>query len=166
MPNENEYLQDDVQVEEEMTSTESESQQDDGQEETITLSKSEFTKLKRQAFAYKATKDEPKQQKEAPALSQAVIEETILKAQGLTDELLTEMKALAHIRNKSLLEIQNDPIILAMKAEKDREMKERQAKLGASRSSRTNVEPKKSFNTPGLSKEEHKALWKERFTQN
>lgn len=58
MENEEIYAQEEVVEQEEQTSEETINEEDSNQEETddsVTLSKSEFTKLKRQAMAYKAT---------------------------------------------------------------------------------------------------------------
>ena len=77
------------------------------------------------------------------------------------DELLNGMRDLAKIRGKSILEVQNDPIVLAMKEVKDKEAKEKTSKLGASRGS-PSVKKEKDVTTPNLSDEDHKELWKAR----
>lgn len=94
-------------------------------------------------------------------LSEEDIEVKILKSQGIDDELLGEMKALAKVRGKSILEIQNDPILKAMKEAKEQEEKAKASRLPASRGSAP-VKKEKSFSTSGLSDEDFKALWKER----
>jgi hypothetical protein len=93
-------------------------------------------------------------------ISSEDVEMKILKAQGLDDELLNGMRDLAKLRGKSILEIQNDPIILAMKETKDREEKAKASRLPASRGSAP-AKVTKSLGTPNLSEEEFKALWKE-----
>lgn len=94
------------------------------------------------------------------ALSEQDIEAKILQAQGMDKELLEEAKILAKLRNKSILEIQNDPILVAMKEEKEKAIKAQKAKLGASKSS-SQAKAEKAITSPGLSDEEHKALWRE-----
>ena len=93
------------------------------------------------------------------AFSEQDIEAKILLAQGMDKELLEQAKILAKIRNKSILEIQNDPILLAMKKEKEEIEKAQKAKLGASKGS-SQVKAEKNINSSNLSEEEHKALWK------
>lgn len=161
MQEENEYPQEEVVVEEEVTTTE---EAEDSNDETVTLTKSEYSKLKRQAIAYKANKSEKPEVKETPAttnsLSEQDIEAKILRAKGVDNQLIEEMKALAAVRQKSLLEMENDPIIIAMKEAKEAEAKAKAARLGASRGS-TTVKATKSTTTPGLSDEDHKAMWRE-----
>ena len=94
------------------------------------------------------------------ALSEQDIEAKILQAQGMDKELLDEAKILAKLRNKSILEIQNDPILLAMKKEKEDAVKAQKAKLGASRGS-SQAKAEKAITSSNLSDEEHKALWRE-----
>lgn len=94
-------------------------------------------------------------------LSKEETELIVLAGQGLTDpELVNELKALAKVRGKSLIETTNDPIFVALKTAKEEEAKKESARLGAGKGSGT-VKKKKDFNTPGLSTEEHKALWKQ-----
>ncbi|MDI9761237.1 hypothetical protein, partial [Acinetobacter baumannii] len=64
------------------------------------------------------------------------------------------MKALAKVRGKSILEIQNDPILKAMKEAKEQEEKAKATRLPASRGSAP-VKKEKSFSTSGQSDEEH-----------
>jgi hypothetical protein len=158
---ENEYAPVDVVEQEETTSEEVTEESND---DTVTLSKSEYSKLKRQAIAYKANKTEKTEVREQTttnsSLSEEAIEAKILLSQGKSPELIEEMKALAKVRGKSLLEIQNDPILLAMEKARDDESNAKKVKLGAARGSST-VQTKKSTATANLSAEEHKALWKE-----
>lgn len=88
-----------------------------------------------------------------------MIERTVLKSQGMSEELLSELVALSKVRGKSLLDTQSDPIFVALKESKEAEAKSAKAKLGASRSSGT-VKVQKDFNSPNLSEEEHRELWK------
>lgn len=113
----------------------------------------------------KALKNTPAPQKENITnnnnpVNQEVIEETILRSQGLSDELLTELKALAKVRGTSLLATQLDPIFVKMKEVKDEETKAEKAKLSASRGS-GQAKKAKDFTAQGLTQEEHKALWRE-----
>lgn len=87
------------------------------------------------------------------------IQTQILMAQGLSEELLSELKAIAAVRNVSLIKAQSDPIFVAIKESKEAEAKSAKASLGASRGSRQEKK-EKTFTTEGLSPEEHKAMWR------
>jgi hypothetical protein len=91
------------------------------------------------------------------ALSVEDVEAKILQSKGIDSELLAEMKVVAKIRGKSILEVENDPIVVAMKEEKERKAKEEKSRLGSPRGSGS-VKPKKDFNSPGLSEEEHREM--------
>lgn len=164
MHEENEYVQDEVVEQEENTTTEETEQSND---DTVTLTKSEYSKLKRQAIAYKANRSEKPEVRETQtttnSLSEQDIEAKILIAKGLDSQLVQEMKTLATMRGKSLLEMENDPIILAMKEVKEAEAKAKAARLGASKGSSA-VRKEKTFSAP-LSADEHKALWREQFNK-
>ena len=92
-------------------------------------------------------------------ISKEDIEETILRSEGIDDDTLTEMKALAKVRGTGLLAVKSDPIYLAMKQAKEAEAKALAARLPASRGSGS-VKKEKGFGTAGLTEAEHKALWK------
>lgn len=94
-------------------------------------------------------------------LSKEDVEMSILKSQGIDSELLNQMRDLAKIRGISILEVQNDPIVLAMKEVKEKEAKEKASRLPASRGSAP-VKKEKDITTPNLSDEDHKALWRAR----
>jgi hypothetical protein len=93
-------------------------------------------------------------------LDETTIEKKILKSQGMSDELLNELVALSKVRGKSLLDTQSDPIFIALKELKEKEEKSAKANLGASRGSGS-VKKGKDFNTPDLTPEEHKELWRQ-----
>jgi len=93
-------------------------------------------------------------------LSQDDIAATVLRAQGMDIDLLNELKALSKVRNKPLLEVQDDPIFIALKKNKEDERREKKAQLGASRSS-GQVKKAETITTPGLSKDKHIELWRE-----
>lgn len=85
------------------------------------------------------------------------VEETVLLANGMSEELLGELKAVAAVRKTSLIKAQSDPIFVAVKDNYEKVRKQESASLPASRGS-GQVKARKTFNTPGLSREEHKAL--------
>jgi hypothetical protein len=94
--------------------------------------------------------------KSAPT-SSVNVEEVVLQAQGMSDELISELKAVAKVRGISLIKAQNDPIFVAVKENFEKEQKQKNASLPASRGAGA-VKAQKKPNTPGLTREEHKAL--------
>jgi len=108
----------------------------------------------------KAVKPIEKPQQINNGIDLATMEKTILKSQGMSDELLSELVALSKVRGKSLLDTQSDPIFIALKESKEKEEKSAKANLGASKGSGS-VKKGKDFNTPNLTPEEHKEMWKQ-----
>jgi hypothetical protein len=104
-------------------------------------------------------KPKPASQEVNNTLSADDVDTKILQSQGMSDDLIAELKALATVRGKSILATQLDPIFIAIKAGREAEEKNAKASLGASRGSGQN-KPKKNPSTPGLSDEEHKELWR------
>lgn len=94
----------------------------------------------------------------APASSQPNVEEVVLLAQGLPEELLGELKAVASVRKVSLIKAQNDPIFVAVKEKFEKDKKQKESAMPASRGSGS-VKPTKTVSTPGLTRDEHKALF-------
>lgn len=103
---------------------------------------------------------ESKPQINNPSLSEEDVDVKILISQGMDPNLVTDLKALAKARGKSVMETKNDPVFIAMKNQKEVETKAQKAKLGASQGS-GGVRKEKSINTPGLSDTDHKAMWRE-----
>ena len=93
-------------------------------------------------------------------LTEETIERKILKNDGLSDELIDELTALAKVRGTSLLDTQKDPIYLAIKEAKEKEVEKAKAKLPASKGSGTQ-KSKRDFSTPDLSDADHKAMWRD-----
>lgn len=86
------------------------------------------------------------------------VEETVLLANGMSEELLNELKAVAKARGiSSLIKAQTDSIFVAVKEKFERDLKQREASLPASRSSGA-AKVKKSPRTPGLSRDDHKKM--------
>jgi hypothetical protein len=89
------------------------------------------------------------------------VEETVLLANGMSEELLGELKAVAKARGiSSLIKAQADSIFVAVKEKFEKEQKSRDASLGASKGSGA-AKVRKTFATPGLSREEHMKMVKE-----
>jgi phage terminase large subunit len=133
-------------------------------EETETETQEETPEAKRakaQAEAAKYRRLLEKEQSKPKGTPQAFanVEETVLLANGMPEELMEELKAVAAVRKVSLLKAQADPIFVAVKEKFEKDLKQASASLPASRGSGV-VKAQKTFNTPGLSREEHMALAK------
>jgi hypothetical protein len=89
------------------------------------------------------------------------VEETVLLAQGMPEKLLSQLKKLAQLNGTSLIKAQSDPIFVAVKEKYDNELKSKKASVGSSKGSGS-AKPKKDASTPGLTREEHVALFNER----
>lgn len=88
------------------------------------------------------------------------VDERIILSQGMAPDLLKSLKDVSKVRELSLIDAQKDPIFLAIKETYDKEQKQKDASLGASKGS-NQTRAKKTFNTPGLTKEAHKQMWKD-----
>lgn len=88
------------------------------------------------------------------------IDERVLRLQGMSEAKLEALKKVAKVAGKTLMEAQSDEVYKAMESRIDEADKSEKAKLGASRNSGS-AKKAKSFNTPGLSDEDHKSLWRE-----
>lgn len=82
------------------------------------------------------------------------IEETVLLATGMPEELVKELKVVAQVRGISMVKAQNDPIFVSLKDNFEKNQKKDEASLPASRGSAT-TKPKRDFTSPGLTREEH-----------
>ena len=153
------------------TETETESEETTEGEETLEEAQTRATKAEEFAKqslgrAKKAEgelkKAKPSKTPETPATPQVSpqepgVEETVLLAGGMHEDLLIELKAIAKVRDVSLIKAQTDPIFVAMKEQFEKDQKQKEVSLGASRGSGTPA-PKKDASTPNLSREEHKKI--------
>ena len=103
----------------------------------------------------KALNPEPEspEEKKDTSLSR---EEAILYAKGYDDETVERLKKIAQVEDTDLLEAEKTDIFTAWKEKKEAEANNQAAQLGASSSSAPHRE--EGFK-PGMSKDEHKALW-------
>jgi hypothetical protein len=108
--------------------------------------------------AEKKAKEAPKTSKQDDTNDYPDVDERILKANGMPDELLKELKAIAKAREVSLIDAQNDSLFKLVKQNYEQETKAKEASLGSSKGS-GNASAKKTASTPGLSREEHKAMF-------
>ncbi len=88
------------------------------------------------------------------------VDERILKANGMPEELLKELKAIAMARGVNLIDAQNDSLFKLVKDNYEQELKSKEASLGSSKGS-GNAVARKTASTPGLSRDEHKEMWKQ-----
>lgn len=171
MDYENEQLHDTVEVEEELDTdvtdlTDAESlDQDDADDDKVTLSKSEFKKLQRRAMAYKAMKEtdsEPIIKKqinntETTDKPDMFKEEVKLLAKGYSEEAVEYLKILSKGAGVSLKEAEENPLFEAFQEKQEAERKAKKAQLGASRGAAT----RKVVDMSKLSPEDHQKAWME-----
>ena len=162
--NENEVVQQDVQ-EGEVEETSTEESLSESQSETVEdTPEAKLAKANAEAAKYRRL-FEKSQKAKAPVVQKATqtaspnVEETVLLAQGMPEELLAELKVISQVRKVSLIKAQTDPIFVAVKDKFEKDKKREDASLPASRSSGS-AKPKKDFKTPGLSREDHMAMVK------
>lgn len=92
------------------------------------------------------------------------VEETVLLANGMAEELVEELKLRAPKYGGSLIKAQADPYYVAVKEQFEKTKKQEQASMPASRASGS-VKPKKDFKTPGLTEAERKQMFEDRFNR-
>ncbi len=108
-----------------------------------------------------------KPKEEAPEVSkeQATplnVEEAVLLANGMDERLLEKLKKVAIVNGTSLIKAKNDPLFVAVQEQFEKEQKKEQAQMPASRGAGAK-KTVKTFNTPGLTREEHRALVQSQF---
>lgn len=116
-----------------------------------------FERAKKAEADLKALKGQKPATAPAPQLG---VEETVLLANGMSEELIEELKLRAPQYGGSLIKAQKDSRFIAVKEQFEREKKQREASLPASRGAGS-VKQKKTLLTPGLSREEHMKLVQE-----
>jgi hypothetical protein len=168
MENEHEVDSTIIESDEVVIAEESEETTEDGTEDVVTLTREEHEVLLKKANAVpnilaRAKKAEEKAKEvRRPEVqsspSSPDIDERILKANGMPDELLKDLKAIAQVRGNTLLDAVKDPLFVTLKESYEKEQKVKSASLGASRGS-GEAKPKKDATTPGLSREEHKEIY-------
>lgn len=89
-------------------------------------------------------------------------DEAILIAQGVDEEALAQLQAIAKGKGISLIEAKADPLFEAYQKEKREEKRKADAKLGASNSSGRTPKGKPISE---MTREEHEAYWREKNGQ-
>lgn len=123
-----------------------------------------FARAKRaEGFVLEDGKWVKKPKEPAPATSpkptkEPSVEETVLLANGMPEELLAQLKKVAQVNGTTLLKAQTDPLFVAMKANFDKEQTRKAASLGAGRGAGAKT-VEKTASTPGLSRDDHKDLF-------
>jgi len=167
MENTNEYLNEDVVLEEEELETSEDIVDESEEDDSVTLSKAELNKLKRKAIAYDHAKSKQETKPEVKKVinnnnnNSVSIEETVLKAQGLEEDEIDMLKKVSVISGVSLIDAQKDTVFKLWKEKQEAEEKSKRASMGTSKGS--SAKTQKGFNTPGLSEAEFKELWKQKM---
>lgn len=87
------------------------------------------------------------------------VERTVLAANGMPDDLLKSLERIAKLEDVSLLTATKDPLFIATQERYEQEQRLKSAQVGASNGSGSGAS-KIGFDTPGLTKDQHKQLWK------
>ena len=111
---------------------------------------------KNNSFSSDKTDKAETQAQSSPSID---VDERILKANGMSDELLTQLKDIATLRKVSLIDAQKDSLFVAVKKDYEKEETSKKASVSSSRGS-SSAKVQKNLNTPGLTREEHRALLK------
>lgn len=119
--------------------------------------------IKAEALIVK-NKKMPVAEKPTPATPIVDPLEAALRVTGMSKEILEQLKKVATLTGKDLVDAQSDPIFIAVKEKIEKEQKREDASMPASRGSST-VKPKVSLSTPGLTREQHMALSKQKLSQ-
>lgn len=90
-----------------------------------------------------------------------VVELAKLYAKGLDDGQVAQLTKIAGLEGITREEALNSELYTTWNTLRENKIKEEKAQLGASKGSRVSV--KKTLSSPGLSPEEHKALYREKF---
>jgi hypothetical protein len=132
----------------------------------VELLKAELAKEKSEAAKLRRLLEKKSKPVEQSTSTQDLlaVEETVLKAQGTSQDELDFLKRVAKVVGTGMIDAKNDPLFVAWKQQKDEKDKSEKARLGASRGS-GKVSQEKSFSTPGLSQEDHKKMWKDKFSR-
>lgn len=168
MTNEQEELQVDASQEEQEQSSQPETTEEETvadtqednrvNEETVTLTKSEYTKLKRREMAYKSLKEnQPAPLKEKTGSSDINKDELYLVAKGYDDEALNKLKVIARGEGISMREAVSHDLFKVYEEKQQAEARKAKANLRASNGSGYNSpEP---IVKPDMSADQHKAAW-------
>tara|TARA_R110000868_G_scaffold271022_1_gene530467 strand:+ start:137 stop:646 length:510 start_codon:yes stop_codon:yes gene_type:complete len=162
MTNEQENFQAEESQVEEISNTQTEAndqtENTEEQSDVVTLSKSEYTKLKRQAIAYKSQKENPPApSREKTGSSDTNRDELYLVAKGYDDDAIAQLQIIARGTGTSLKEALENPLFKGYEAKQKEEERKARAKLGASNGSGYNSpEP---VVTPFMNDDDHKKAW-------
>lgn len=160
-----ETIQEDELVEETVEDVVSEDETEEETEEESPGSDDEVAELKKrnailQRKLKKATKPNEEPKKETQTAESLSREEAKLYAKGLEDDEVDRVIKIAKLDGVSLTEAYQSEDFKLYKEKKDREAKRAAAQLGAARGGSANAGQSKDFNTPGLTEDDHKKLWK------
>jgi hypothetical protein len=125
------------------------------------LAKAEADAAKYRRLFEKTQKPNVEKQKVTSQASPLNVEEAVLLAQGMPEDLITSLKKVAQVEGiGSLIKAQTNPIFVAVKEKYEKDQKQKQSSMPASRGA-GQVKVKKDISSPGLSRDEHKAMLEE-----
>ena len=79
----------------------------------------------------------------------------------MKSELIEQLQKIAALNGTDLFDAQNDPLFGVVKSNFEAEEKRRAASLPASNGGRMARKPKKTFQSPGLDRNEHMKMFKQ-----
>lgn len=88
--------------------------------------------------------------------------EAALRVNGMSKELIEQLKKVSAVTGKDLVDAQSDDLFIAIKEKAEKDKKREEASLPVSRGA-SSVKPKVDFKTANLSREQHMALAKTRL---
>lgn len=140
---------------------------DSEQEDTVDASEQleelqkQNAQLKNYVKKLKGKKEETRTDLETPdvPVSDNAIQKQVLKANGMDESLIEVLEFISKEKGVDLLTAQSDGYFKHKQEAFEVEKREKEAQLGASKGSGAG-KPKKTVSTPGLTKEEHKRMWK------
>ena len=139
-----------------------ESEQDETTADDLPPQKDREAEAKKlQAILDRKTRQSEKQKAPLTTNKPTDVEETVLRAQGMSADELEMLKKVAKVNGTSLIDAKQDTLFVTWKENAEREQAAQKARLGASKGAGSKSQPI-TFNTPGLTPEQHKELWKQR----
>ena len=152
-------------VEETSTNTSDEVETEDSEENAEPDYKLELERERKKAYELEQRLKKERSKRGRSDLSspdvpvnENAIQEQVLKAQGVPQDLINVLKTISEDTGVDLITAQKDDYFLFRKEKLEREQRDAEAQLGASRGS-SSGRPKKDFNSPGLSDEEHRKMF-------
>ena len=150
---------------EDTTTTESEEEVDSEESAEEVDYKLELERERKKAYELQQRLKKEKAKKDRADLSSPdvplqanAIQEQVLRAQGMPEDMINVLKTVSEDKGVDLITAQKDDYFLYRKEKFEKEQRDKEAQLGASKGSGAG-KPRKDFRTPGLSADEHRKMF-------